>query len=231
MDLMTHPSGPARTMPDDAASGTAPNAPAARSSAAKPGRRERKKAATHKAISDAATKMFVERGFDHVSTKEIADAADVSPTTVFAHFPTKETLVFDEDEEQRDGLVAAVRERAPGTSCLAALHQFFADSFEENRQYPSDQMAQFQKMVAQTPALRDYSKRMWQRYGEALASALARESGLDSPSPEIATFSHMVMQVQILAMEADDPDATLDAGFRLLDPGWTAYASTIGLDS
>jgi uncharacterized membrane protein YccC len=86
-------------------------------------------------------------------------------------------------------------------------------------------------MVAQTPALRDYSKRMWQRYGEALASALARESGLDSPSPEIATFSHMVMQVQILAMEADDPDATLDAGFRLLDPGWTAYASTIGLDS
>jgi hypothetical protein len=41
----------------------------------------------------------------------------------------------------------------------------------------------------------------------------------------------MVMQVQILAMEADDPDATLDAGFRLLDPGWTAYASTIGLDS
>jgi AcrR family transcriptional regulator len=231
MDLMTHPSGSARTLPDDTSRGTSPTAPSAPSGTDKPGRRERKKAATRKAISDAATLLFVEHGFDHVSTKQVADAADVSPTTVFAHFPTKEMLVFDEDEENRDGLVAAIRERAPGTSSLAALHQFFAASFEENRQYPSDQMAKFQKMVAQAPTLRDYAKRMWQRYGVALADTLAEEAGLDSPSPEITTFSHMEMQVQIVAMDADDPDATLDAGFRLLDPGWTAYASTIGLDS
>ena len=46
------------------------------------GRRERKKAATRKAISDVATMMFLERGFDNVSIREVADAADVSPTTV-----------------------------------------------------------------------------------------------------------------------------------------------------
>ncbi len=62
------------------------------------GRRERKKAATRKAISDAATELFLERGFDEVSIREIAERADVSPTTVFAHFPSKEALVFDEDD-------------------------------------------------------------------------------------------------------------------------------------
>ena len=52
-----------------------------------PGRRERKKAATRKAISNAATLLFLERGFDNVSIREVAEKADVSPTTVFAHFP------------------------------------------------------------------------------------------------------------------------------------------------
>ena len=69
--------------------------------------RDRKKAATRQGISDAATRLFVERGFDGVTVKEIADAADVSPTTVFKHYPTKEALVFDEDAEQQSRLVAS----------------------------------------------------------------------------------------------------------------------------
>ena len=89
------------------------------------GRRERKKAATRKNISDVATMMFLERGFDEVSIREVADAADVSPTTVFAHFPQKEALVFDEDDEQRDRLVAAVRERAEGVTISRAIHDFY----------------------------------------------------------------------------------------------------------
>jgi uncharacterized paraquat-inducible protein A len=40
------------------------------------GRRERKKAATRKNISDVATMMFLERGFDNVSIREVADAAE-----------------------------------------------------------------------------------------------------------------------------------------------------------
>src|ERR1041384_4232192 len=91
-----------------------------------PGRRERKKAATRKNISDVATMMFLERGFDNVSIREVADAADVSPTTVFAHFPQKEALVFDEDDEQRDRLLAAVRDRPAGSTISGALHAFYA---------------------------------------------------------------------------------------------------------
>jgi AcrR family transcriptional regulator len=60
------------------------------------GRRERKKQQTRQAISDVATRLFLERGFDAVTVAEVAKAADVAVQTVFNHFPTKEDLFFDE---------------------------------------------------------------------------------------------------------------------------------------
>ncbi|MGW5648430.1 helix-turn-helix domain-containing protein [Saccharopolyspora sp. NPDC003752] len=78
------------------------------------GRRERKKAATCQALADAAMELFLRRGFDRVSVREIADAADGSTTTLFKHFPSKEALVFGEAVDHEAELVAAVRDR--GTS-------------------------------------------------------------------------------------------------------------------
>ncbi|MGY5138836.1 TetR/AcrR family transcriptional regulator, partial [Streptomyces nigrescens] len=63
------------------------------------GRRERKKAATRQALADAALRLFLERGYDQVSIRDIAEAADVSTTTLFKHFPGKEALVFDADSD------------------------------------------------------------------------------------------------------------------------------------
>ncbi|HEY4571469.1 MAG TPA: helix-turn-helix domain-containing protein, partial [Kribbella sp.] len=49
------------------------------------GRRERKKAELRARISEVATALFLDRGFDAVSVSEIAEAADVARPTVFAH--------------------------------------------------------------------------------------------------------------------------------------------------
>src|SRR6185369_11026520 len=76
-----------------------------------PDRRTRKRLATRQGISDAATRLFVERGFDNVTVDEIAEAADVGRMTVFNHFPRKEDLFFDLDEEGREVLREAVRQR------------------------------------------------------------------------------------------------------------------------
>lgn len=97
--------------------------PAATTPPAPQGRRERKKAATRKAIADAALRLFLERGYDDVGIREIADAADVSTTTLFKHFPVKEALVFDEEDDVEAALLTAVRERPEGQSVPAALRE------------------------------------------------------------------------------------------------------------
>lgn len=187
------------------------------------GRRERKKAATRKNISDVATMMFLERGFDNVSIREVADAADVSPTTVFAHFPHKEALVFDEDDEQRDHLVATVRDRAQGVSINHSIRNFYAAEIGENVSEHGEDVARiFLRFLNETPALREYGAKMWLRHEGALADAITAELGLAEPTAEIRVYSRFVLQLQLLITDSDDQLATLEAGFAVLDRGWSA---------
>ncbi|MCS0499299.1 TetR/AcrR family transcriptional regulator [Protaetiibacter mangrovi] len=185
------------------------------------GRRERKKAATRKAISDAATLMFIERGFDEVSIREIAEAADVSPTTVFAHFAQKEAIIFDEDDEQREQLVSAVRDRPRGTTISAALRAYYLQALlEVEHDHDGENLQLFMDLIDRTPALRDYAARMWLRHEDALADAIAVEFHLDTPSEEIRAYARFVLQIQLLATGTRNTRAVIEAGFRVLDAGW-----------
>ncbi|MBN6192227.1 TetR family transcriptional regulator [Aneurinibacillus sp. BA2021] len=196
------------------------------------GRRERKKAATRKNISDVATRMFLERGFDNVSIREVADAADVSPTTVFAHFPQKEALVFDEDDEQRDRLVAAVRDRKTGVTINRAIHDFYAAEIGANLDEHGDDVARtFLRFLNETPALRDYAAKMWLRHEDALADAIAEELGLTAPTAEIRVYSRFILQMQILVTESDDQRDILEAGFTVLEEGWGPVEKRLTRDS
>jgi AcrR family transcriptional regulator len=88
------------------------------------GLRELKKRRTREAISAAAWRLFAERGFDTVPIAQIATEARVSESTVFNYFSTKENLVYGCVHAFEDDLLEAVRDRAPGTSILAAFGAF-----------------------------------------------------------------------------------------------------------
>jgi AcrR family transcriptional regulator len=194
-------------------------------SAAEPGRRARKKAATRKAISNAATELFLERGFDAVSIKEVAEKADVSPTTVFAHFPQKEALVWDEDDEQREMLIAAVRDRPAGVTIPQALRTYFSSEIAPTGEdHDEDSVRQFLAFIDATPALKEYGDRMWLRHGDALAAAIAAELGQPEPSRAVTAFARFVLQTQLLALDDDDPGAMIDAAFTILEAGWNPSA-------
>ena len=68
------------------------------------GLRERKKRLMRQLISNTATSMFLERGFEEVRVAEVAAACEVSEKTVYNYFPTKESLLLDREQDMADGL-------------------------------------------------------------------------------------------------------------------------------
>ncbi|KUL53024.1 MULTISPECIES: TetR/AcrR family transcriptional regulator [unclassified Streptomyces] len=189
--------------------------------AAPMGRRERKKAATRQAIADAALRLFTERGYDDVGIREIADAADVSTTTLFKHFPVKEALVFDEDAANEAALLAAVRDRPKGQSIPAALREHAL----RHRLAAADddpRFAAFLGLVDDTPALRAYAQGMWLRHTSALAEVIADESGLPTDDPACTALAHFALEAPGMARGLDDPRQAITRAFALLENGWTS---------
>ncbi|GAA1972856.1 TetR/AcrR family transcriptional regulator [Amycolatopsis minnesotensis] len=90
-----------------------------------PGRRERKKHDTYRAIAAAAVRLVSERGLDGVTVDDISAVADVSPRTFFNYFGSKEDAVmlpYPDSEEQEKRARIAIRDAPAELSTLAAVH-------------------------------------------------------------------------------------------------------------
>ncbi|CAL9472186.1 hypothetical protein SUDANB145_02850 [Streptomyces sp. enrichment culture] len=200
---------------------TAPATPTAATAA--PGRRERKKAATRQAIADAALRLFLERGYDDVSVRDVAEAADVSVTTVFKHFSGKEALVFDQEESTEAALVSAVRDRAAGTTVPDALREHVLATWLPIAEHP--QRVEFNRLVDSTPALRAYAERMWVRHTAALAAAIADEFGVAHDNLACSALARFVLDAPALAQGRPDHRAAIEEIFGILTDGWRPPAS------
>lgn len=64
-----------------------------------PSRRIRKTHRTRSQVQQAAIALILEKGFDAVTIAEIAEAADVDPSTVWRHFKSKEAVLFTDQED------------------------------------------------------------------------------------------------------------------------------------
>ncbi|MFD4671789.1 TetR/AcrR family transcriptional regulator [Lentzea sp. NPDC058450] len=183
------------------------------------GRRERKKLQTRQSIAEAALELFLARGFEDVGVKEIADTADVSVTTLFKHFPSKEALLFDEDEQMESALVAVVRERE-GRSIPMALRDHFVQAARGHADHPRFEV--FQRLVLQTPALREYGHRMWTRHQGALARAIAEETGAPADDVRCAALARFALDARDVIFGRPDREQAADEVFGLLEHGWAA---------
>jgi AcrR family transcriptional regulator len=93
---------------------------------AAPGLRERKKQKTRDTIIRVALDLFAERGYEHTTIADIAEAAEISPRTIFAYFASKEDIVFYDFADVQARLAQALRERPQGATALDALRDFVA---------------------------------------------------------------------------------------------------------
>ncbi len=181
------------------------------------GRRERKKAQTRRALADAAMKLFVERGFDAVTVAEVAETADVSISTLFKHFPSKEALVFADGDRIGTDLVLAVADRAPGTPLLHALRDAMINGPDGEVAGPTPESVQ---LVEQTPTLAAYLERLWARSARTLADAIAADGDRDPHDPQVRALARYALLVPSIARKASDPAQAIRDVFALLENGW-----------
>ncbi|AQZ70351.1 hypothetical protein BKM31_12715 [[Actinomadura] parvosata subsp. kistnae] len=186
--------------------------------------RERKKAATRKAITEAALELFTARGYDGVGVREIAEAAGTSIATLFAYFPDgKASLVFPGDRSRHiAALVDAVHGRAPGQSVLEAVRDHMAGRgpFASD---PTPDQRRALDIIRVTPELRDYALHSWTVAQQPLTEAVAQEAALPHDDLSARLLARYVLQIPDLANTLDaDARHTLDVVTRLLDRGWPA---------
>jgi AcrR family transcriptional regulator len=182
------------------------------------GRRERKKATTRKAIADAALRLFLERGYEGVTVREVAEEADVSATTLLNYFPTKESLIFDRDTDIETSLVRAVVERPAGATPLDALRAHLRDRVA--RDSSTGDGPRFRRLVQSAKPLLDYERAMWLRHLDALAAALAGASELPADDHGCRLVAAYALQTLTLAFGADNPGGIVDLGFDVIEHGW-----------
>ncbi|MFJ3221051.1 TetR/AcrR family transcriptional regulator [Kitasatospora sp. NPDC086801] len=140
---------------------------------ATPTLRELNKRRTREAISHAATRLFIEQGFDRTTIAEVATAAGVAKMTVTNHFPRKEDLLLDLHEEIVGRLARSVAERAPGESALAALRRDCLAGLDRHDPRLGFSGPAFARTVADSPVLVARLRELHEQSETALARALA----------------------------------------------------------
>ncbi|MER5625762.1 TetR family transcriptional regulator [Streptosporangium sp. NPDC002544] len=95
------------------------------------GLRERKKAETRQAVHEAALRLTVEHGLDHVTVEAIADAANISRRTFSNYFTGKEDALLYGDEQRVRLLLERVRTRPAEESAWRALRGAVHDLYSE----------------------------------------------------------------------------------------------------
>ncbi|MFE1880496.1 TetR/AcrR family transcriptional regulator [Streptomyces diastatochromogenes] len=191
--------------------------------------RGRKKRETRQRISDIATLLFAQRGFDAVTVAEVAREAGVSTMTVFNYFPRKEDLFLDRIPEAADLFATAVRERAPGEPPLAALRRLALQLLDQRHPLSSvaERFVHFWRVVIDSPALRARAREGVEEVESALAGALAETEVADpcllaalavaAYRTVYVTSARRLMAGDPVEEVAEDHRARLEAAFAALE--------------
>jgi AcrR family transcriptional regulator len=141
---------------------------------ARPGLRERKKRQTRETIARVALGLFVERGYEHTTLADIAEAANVSKRTIFAYFESKEDILFCDEPDFFERFRCALEQRPPQQTTIDALREFFAAVAS------LDETAKLRKqIIASDEGLRHSERARSGRFEELIAQSIAKDLGTD----------------------------------------------------
>jgi AcrR family transcriptional regulator len=157
------------------------------------GLRERKKARTRASIREHALRLFREQGYQATTVEQIAAAAEVSPSTFFRYFPTKEDVVLQDDLDMR--MLDAFSRQPADLSPVAAVR---AATKEALASFGPDEMAMIRETARMTLAVPEVRARAIDEFArtiEAIAKAIGERAGRSPRELAVRTLAGAVVGV------------------------------------
>lgn len=202
---------------------TAPAPPAS----PRPGLRERKKARTRATIREHALRLFREQGYEATTVDQIAEAAEVSPSTFFRYFPTKEDVVLQDDLDVL--AISALESLPPGVAPVTAFRIAAKQALES---LSEEDLARVQETAALSLSVPEVRARALDEFGRtitAIAEATARRTGRDPDDFAVRNVAGAVIGVIMAATmpwtesgnlsQDSDMFARIDAALAHLEAG------------
>ena len=198
------------------------------------GLRERKKRATRQLISNTATKLFMDRGFEQVTVDDVAAAANVSKMTVFNYFSRKEDLFFDRSDEVYELLRQALTGRG-SLNPVAALRALAVDLIGQGHPItmPKSRGAiEHWKVVVESTSLRARALELLVDLEGALGQMLASSVDAATDEPTARLIAAIIVGTWRVALgetlrrrRSTSPAMTHKLFLDLIERGFVAAAS------
>lgn len=190
----------------------------------RPGLRERKRLAAMRRIQRTALDLFDQHGYAQVTIERIAAAAEVSPSSVYRYFGTKEQVVLWDEYDPL--LLARIAEELRAHPPLAAVRRAVSGLFDE-LVADDDQVHRRVRYTIQEPSVEAASAVQAHQLAEALGRLLAGSLGREHGDLDIQLFSHALVGIAVGAIHywyesgfQAPLDGVLDRAFETLQQGF-----------
>ncbi|GGN68454.1 TetR family transcriptional regulator [Actinoplanes lobatus] len=192
------------------------------------GLRERKKAKTRAAIRDHALRLFEERGYAATTVDQIADAAEVSPSTFFRYFPTKEDVILVDDVDEV--LLGAIRAQPAGVPPIEAIRRAMREVFDAMSPEAWEFERRRQRLVLIVPELR---MRMLQQMTGAIdlmAGVIAERAGRPDGDFAARVTAGAAVGAMLSVLPTGHIDGVQPADFQRVEQALTLLQNGLPLD-
>ncbi|MER5947202.1 TetR family transcriptional regulator [Streptomyces sp. NPDC001904] len=186
----------------------------------KVGLRERKKIKTRTAIREATYRLIAEQGYDATTVEQIAEAAEVSPSTVFRYFPTKEDIVLTDEFDPV--LERELRARPADESVIDSVRHVVERALQLAFAGESPEVVRLRtRLQVETPAVRSRMMESMSVTGQLLCRVIAERTGRDPDGLEVRVYAMALvgalMQATMYWAEHDHEDDLRALVLRALD--------------
>jgi AcrR family transcriptional regulator len=173
------------------------------------GLRERKKLKTRAALQKEAMRLFLKKGFEATTIEEIAESVEVSPSTFFNYFSSKEDLVLQDDLDPV--MIAAFNEQPAELSPIAALRAAMKSMFSGLTKEQEAMMQQRMALVQRDPDVRAAMLNQFAGMVDQVAEVLAARVGRSATDFAVRNLAGALIGVLMSALlaAASDPNANL----------------------